>query len=106
MGHLNITNLIHKLSKVINKQKCIICSKAKLRITPFQDSPNQAKEVLELLHFDLVGPISESIYRSKYIFTILDDFSKVGFFFQIINETHSTNLKNDIRKQQIIFTKV
>ena len=91
MDHLDITNLFHKLPKITNKQKCIICSKAKLRNKPFRDSVNQAKEVLELIHFDLVGPIPESLYGNKYIFTILDDYSKFNWVLFLNNKEIAFN---------------
>ena len=75
IGHFNIKGLINHLPNINDTNKCKICSKSKLKNKPFYDAPNKSKTILELIHLDLIGPITESIYGKKYVFTILDDFS-------------------------------
>ena len=79
LGHFEIKNVINKLPKINSNFKCEICSKSKLKNKPFHDAQNKTKEPLELIHFDLIGPISESIYEKKYVFTILDDFTRFNW---------------------------
>jgi len=88
-AHLNISNFQRKLPTINLKEKCIICAKSKLSNTPFKNSENKTKFILELIHVDLVGPIDQSIYGNKYILTILDDYSRYNWalFLQTKAET-------------------
>lgn len=62
-------------AKDISKD-CDVCLRAKQTRTVFEDSKSHAKELLELVHSDLMGPMEESIGGSRYALTIMDDFSR------------------------------
>lgn len=47
---------------------------------PFEKSESRSTELLQLIHSDLCGPMeNESIGRSRYMLTFIDDFSKKVF---------------------------
>ncbi len=56
---------------------CSVCVQAKMANAPFPASKSATTECLELVHTDLVGPITPmSIGGGTYVLTILDDFTK------------------------------
>jgi len=77
--HFNIKNIISKLNKVKLFNKCNICKNSMLKNSPYPTNINKSKRPLQLIHIDFVGPISESIYDTKYFLSILDDFSRYGW---------------------------
>eukprot|EP00833_Pecoramyces_ruminatium_P005940 jgi/Orpsp1_1/1179972/evm.model.c7180000071638.1 len=89
LGHFNINSLKSKLLKFNIKSICPICANSKLKNTPYKISKSRAHSVFELIHMDLVGPISDSIHNNRYFLTILDDFSRFGwvFFLQSKSDT-------------------
>lgn len=61
---------------------CIVCCKGKQTRLPFKNSGTRATEMLELVHSDLCGPMQvNSMAGSRYIFTLIDDFSHRVFAF-------------------------
>jgi len=67
-AHFNINGIKNKLLKINIHTKCPLCANSKLKNKPFQPSDNKSKFTFELIHMDLVGPIPDSIYGSKYFF--------------------------------------
>lgn len=57
------------------KEACDICLKTKGTRQPFKPSESKTEAPLELIHMDLCGPLDESLGKSKYIATFLDDYS-------------------------------
>jgi len=86
LAHFNIDKLINKLPKVNMKTKCKICAKSKLN-RPFPPASNKTKNSFELIHMDLVGPITESLYGNKYILTILDDYTRFNWAYFMPNKS-------------------
>lgn len=61
-------------------RRCEICAMGKQSRFPFKASVNKSKEILELIHSDLMGPMeTQSIGHARYILTFIDDFSKKVF---------------------------
>ena len=52
---------------------------SKLKNKPYRQAINKSKHIFELFHIDLVGPLPKSLYGNKYLFTILDDYSRYGW---------------------------
>ncbi|KAG5312867.1 POLX protein, partial [Pseudoatta argentina] len=70
---------LKETDKMISQcESCVegkMCRKAHPRLTH-----RKTKKIMELWHIDLVGPINPSSYGGKrYIFTIIDDYSRVIF---------------------------
>jgi len=87
MAHFNIDSIKNKLLKIHIPTTCPICVNSKLKNKPFKNSTNRAKHNFELIHMDLIGPITESLYNNKYILSILDDHSRYGWVLFITNKS-------------------
>ena len=85
--HFNIKRFIHKLPRINVKHLCKICSKSKLKNRPYLSSNYISKYPFELIHIDLIGPITESIYGNKYVLTILDDFTHYNWVIFMKNKS-------------------
>jgi len=89
--HFDIKSIRHKILKTDVNLKCPLCIHSKLRNKPFHPSPTtNSNYIFELIHMDLVGPITEFIYGNKYFLSILDDYSRFGWSSSSkINQKHS-----------------
>lgn len=55
---------------------CETCIKGKHSRKPFSDKGNRAKQLLELVHTDLCGPLQVKSFKgNRFILTFIDDFS-------------------------------
>ncbi|KAG7540628.1 Zinc finger CCHC-type [Arabidopsis thaliana x Arabidopsis arenosa] len=88
LGHMNVQTLI----KIVNagvvrgvpklaeklESVCSVCNKGMQIKVNYKKVPEiETKKVLELIHIDLMGPVQmESINGKKYIFVLVDDFSR------------------------------
>ena len=53
-----------------------------MTIRPFKTKGYRAKEVLELVHSDLCGPLSTSARGGyEYFITFIDDYSRYGYIY-------------------------
>lgn len=86
-GHLNYGSLCRMRDGIvtgmkfsnekIGLQNCEVCAEGKQSREPFKTSQSYTKELLELVHSDLVGPMeTKSIGGAKYLLTFIDDYSK------------------------------
>ncbi|XP_046814136.1 uncharacterized protein LOC124422138 [Vespa crabro] len=70
-----------KLSN-IEEKPCIPCIKGKIAKKSFPKEGKRAKEILEVIHSDLCGPMeSASIGGARYFITLIDDFSRKVFIY-------------------------
>lgn len=85
MGHLNFTDINKipncaegvKLSPQKQNCVCITCLEGKQTRLPFPSEGSHAKELLELIHSDVCGPMKHvSIGGARYFVTFIDDFSR------------------------------
>lgn len=87
LGHISNTKLSHiPTIKIKNndQQVCEVCPLAKQQRLIFQKSKITSKSVFELIHIDLWGPyLVHSISQTKYVLTIVDDFSRVTWAYVI-----------------------
>ncbi|KIK15110.1 hypothetical protein PISMIDRAFT_16746 [Pisolithus microcarpus 441] len=65
------------IAKPLNS--CQGCAQGKLASDPFHPSDKRASAPLALVHGDLLELPNESYYRSRYVLTLLDDYSSFGF---------------------------
>lgn len=84
-GHLNFKTLSSMEKVVVGLPKlnqnhegvCKRCALGKNVKSTFHGSENRAKDILELIHFDLCGPMSiASLSGFWYYVTFIDDFSR------------------------------
>lgn len=86
-GHLNYESI----KRMLNEQlvtgvelksckctsTCNVCLKSKLTRKSFMnEKPKQSKQILDLIHTDVCGPMSETYSKKRYILTFIDDFSR------------------------------
>lgn len=89
MGHMNLrtmqkmktseTGINYKNGErlVLN---CEVCSRGKSCRLPFKVSVTRSKEILGLIHSDLMGPMeTKSIGHKRYCLTLIDDYSRKVF---------------------------
>lgn len=87
MGHLNARDLIQVInqstkSKISSKQsmglsECEVCLRGKMTRLPFPTSERQSKELLEIVHSDIVGPFrTQTMNGARYFITFVDDRSR------------------------------
>jgi len=89
-AHFDIKSIRHKLLKTDINLKYPLCIHSKLRNKPFHPSPTtNSNHIFELIHMDLVGPITESIYGNKYFLSILDDYSRFGWVLFLKNKSET-----------------
>jgi len=78
LGHYDISKIKNKLSNINQKLNCPVFINSKLKNKSFKPSTNKTKQILELIHLDLVGPVTPSINNNKYFLTILDNYFRYG----------------------------
>ena len=61
---------------------CESCLEGKMTNRPFKAKGNRAKEVLELVHTDLCGPMNiQARGGYEYFITFIDDYSRYGYIY-------------------------
>ena len=56
---------------------CKVCIKGKQTQTPFPNSERKSKDLLEIIHTDICGPIRDkTIGGSRYFAVFIDDYSR------------------------------
>ncbi|KIK18519.1 hypothetical protein PISMIDRAFT_14301 [Pisolithus microcarpus 441] len=73
------------IAKPLNS--CRGCAQGKLASDPFHPSDKRASAPLALVHGDLLELPNESYYHSRYVLTLLDDFSSFGFCLYLRNKS-------------------
>ena len=79
LAHFNVNQILNKLPNININNKCKICAKSKLSNKPYYQSNSRANEPFDLIHIDLIGPITESLNGNKYVLTILDDHTRYNW---------------------------
>lgn len=81
-------------------KSCEICPLAKLTKTPFKASNSETKEILELIHSDVCGPMeTQSIGEAKYMIIFMDDFSHKIFCYFLHSKDQVFNTFVTFRKE-------
>lgn len=63
---------------------CSICAKGKQARKPYKEEGTRAKDILEIVHSDVVGPLNESSFSgSRFLVVFVDDFSRKVFAYPI-----------------------
>lgn len=98
LGHPNFNDLKHicefqLLDGVPNKiendeLKCEICITSKMSNLRFKNNRSKANDLLEIVHTDVNGPMSQQgINGEKYFVSFIDDFSKLAVVYCIKNKS-------------------
>lgn len=92
LGHINFQGLKKMRDVAVNGieftdddtlvKRCEVCAKAKHARKPFVPSETHTKNLLEIIHSDLCGPMeNRSISGSRFMLTFIDDFSRKVFVY-------------------------
>jgi len=77
---------------------CDDCKIAKMKRKPHNKVPPKATSILETIHSDIIGPISESLTGKRYILTFIDEFSRKSWIFLLKNKKEATDFIIDTLK--------
>lgn len=65
-----------------SKNNCEVCCEGKQATLPFKHKGTRAKNILEIIHADVCGPMeNRSIGGSKYFLILEDDFTRMAFVY-------------------------
>eukprot|EP00833_Pecoramyces_ruminatium_P016113 jgi/Orpsp1_1/1190145/evm.model.d7180000076896.1 len=95
LGHFNNPNLdkfVIEHTKDHNKEACITCKLSKLRRNKFEKSLNKSTRLFELVHTDVVGPLTLSYSGYTYYVTFLDDYSRKCWVYPIESKKKVYNI--------------
>ena len=89
LGHINLDRIRRLVTcghlsplDVTSLPVCEPCLEGKMTMRPFKAKGYRAKEVLELVHSDLCGPLSTSARGGyEYFVTFIDDYSRYGYIY-------------------------
>lgn len=111
LGHINYQNLCKMRDGAVRGiefdgdesqvKYCDVCAMGKQSRLPFKKSKSESKQLLELIHSDIVGPMETlSIGKARYLLTFIDDHSRKVFcyFLKHKSETYDcfTEFKNKV----------
>ena len=77
---------------------CDDCKISKMKRKPHNKITPKAKDILETIHSDIIGPINESFTGKRYILTIIDEFSRKGWLFLLEKKSDATEFIIDTLK--------
>lgn len=99
-GHINVQDLSKLTSKnmvkgldlkIPNSIECVTCAVCKISASPYRSvSEIRTKDVLELVHMDICGPMAiKSVGGSSYFLTIIDDYSRYISIYFLKNKSEA-----------------
>ena len=77
LGHASKARLskISSIKSTYDPINCIACIRAKQHKQPFYESVSKTTQKGQLIHSDLAGPFITSKGKSRYVLTLLDDYT-------------------------------
>ena len=112
LGHINLERIRRMVTgglisplDVTNLPDYEPCLEGKMTMRPFKAKGYRAKEVLELVHTDLCGPISTNARGGyEYIISFIDDYSRYGYIYLMHNKSEAfekfKEFKAEVEKHQ------
>ncbi|KAI3453969.1 hypothetical protein Pfo_010632, partial [Paulownia fortunei] len=107
LGHINL-NKIQRLVRddslsdleVESLPVCESCLEGKMTKRPFTSKGLRAKEVLELVHSDVCGPISVQARGGyEYFITFTDDYSRYGYVYLMARKSEALEKFKEFRNE-------
>ncbi|CAI7894008.1 unnamed protein product, partial [Closterium sp. NIES-54] len=81
-----------KLNGQLPDDNCEICLLSKFTCFPFHSVTGRSKKPLELVHMDLVGPLSVQGHKGeRYFLTIVDDWSRLMWAYPLKQKDHAAS---------------
>lgn len=99
LGHRNIESIKKmlneelvtgiELKKCQCETQCVVCLQSKMTRKPFvREKANGSKNILDLIHTDLCGPMKTQTHSKKrYLLTFIDDFSRFTKIYLLRNKS-------------------
>lgn len=82
LGHTSYSTLKMVLDIKQPDMQCIVCAKGKHSRKPFNEKGTRATELLQIIHSDVCGPMTEKSHsNNKYFVTFIDDYSRRVFVY-------------------------
>jgi len=92
LGHYHNNKLDKYLNEHnINSTECIECKISELNRKPHNGITPEATKINEIIYSDIMGPINESINKSRYLITFIDDFSRKAWIYPLESKTEASN---------------
>ena len=88
LGHFyqdNLTKYLKLHNVKINE--CLNCKIAKLNRKPHNGDTPKAKHPLDVIHSDVIGPISKSYSGKRYVLTFIDEYTRKSWIFLLENKS-------------------
>ena len=103
MKKLQQTNLLDSFGDT-TIGTCESCLTGKMTKSPFKKKGERAKDLLELIHSDVCGPMSQSARDGyRYIITFTDDYSRYGYVYLMRHKSEAFDkfkeYKNEVENQ-------
>ena len=107
LGHINL-NRIQRLVRDVplsdlemeSLPVCESCLEGKMTKRPFTSKGLRAKEVLELVHSDVCGPISVQARGGyEYFITFTDDYSRYGYVYLMVRKSEALEKFKEFRNE-------
>ena len=89
LGHFYNKDLTHGITKQYFWDARRI---AKLKRCPHNKETPKAKDILEVIHSDIVGPINESLNNKRYILTFIDEYTRKCWIFTLKEKSDAVNI--------------
>jgi len=88
LGHYYIENIDDYLNlRNIIEPLCIDCRISKMKRKPYNKEMPKASDILEVIHYDIIGPINDSINGMRFIITFIDEKYHKSWIFLITQKT-------------------
>ena len=92
IGNMRKVRALPKLKKPSNIM-CKHCQLGKMTKPSFKNKTHTSKEILEIVHIDLCGPIEVQSYkRDKYIMLFVDDYSRMMTVMFLKNKSNALQM--------------
>lgn len=106
LGHLNYNDVLKVTQCSLTSSekaaipKCKVCIEAKQPRLPFKSCGNRSKNVLDLIHSDLCGPMEMmSIGKAKYFVTFIDDYSRKIYVYFLNSKSETFQAFQEFKAQ-------
>jgi len=93
LGHYYNKNLDKYLElHDIKIPECMDCKIVKMKRLPHNKEPPTAKDILETIHSDIMGPVRESITGKRFILSMIDEKSRKGWLFTLKKKSEAPDI--------------
>eukprot|EP00833_Pecoramyces_ruminatium_P007370 jgi/Orpsp1_1/1181402/evm.model.c7180000077088.1 len=93
LGHYYIENINEYLNiHNVKEPLCIDCQISKMKRKSHNKETPKAKDIIEVIHSDIIGPINDSYNGIRYIITFIDEKSHKSWIFLMKRKSEAINI--------------